>query len=127
MSIRTPLGKVRGLGSAKQGTHHFWVQRLSAVALVPLLIWVLASAVAYAGASYEDVRSYLGHPVSAVLFILFLGTAFHHMKLGLQIVIEDYIHAEGSKIALLILVNLFTYTFAALAIFSVLKIALTEG
>ena len=127
MSIRTPLARVRGLGSAKEGVGHFWVQRVTAVGLVPLLVWVLSSAAAYSGASYDEIRGYIGHPVYAVLLILFLGAAFYHMKLGLQVVIEDYIHREGSKIALLVLLNLGTYLFAGLAIFSVLKIAFTEG
>jgi succinate dehydrogenase / fumarate reductase membrane anchor subunit len=124
MSIRTPLGRVRGLGSAKEGVGHFWVQRLTAVALIPLIIWFLASIIAYAGADYETVRAYISNPVVAVLFIALLGAAFTHLKLGLQVVIEDYIHVEGSKIALLILLNLGTYGLGLLAIFSVARIAL---
>ena len=123
MSIRTPLAHVRGLGAAKTGVGHFWAQRVTAVALVPLTIWFLGSVIAFAGADYDAVTSYLQNPVVAVLFVLFLGTAFTHMKLGLRVAIEDYIHRESSKIALLVLIDFFTYATAALAIYSVLQIA----
>jgi succinate dehydrogenase / fumarate reductase membrane anchor subunit len=123
MSIKTPLSRVRGLGAAKDGVAHFWAQRVTAVALVPLTIWFLASVVAFTGATYQAVTDYISNPVVAVLLILFLGAAFYHMKLGLKVVIEDYIQREGSKIALLILLNFYTYAFGGIAIFSVLNIA----
>jgi len=126
MTIRTPLARVRGLGSAKTGVGHFWAQRVTAVALVPLTIWFLGSIIAFAGADYDTVASYLRNPVVTVLFVLFLATAFTHMKLGLRVVVEDYIHRESSKIALLVLIDFFTYATAALAIFSVLQIAWTH-
>ncbi|MFZ1988803.1 MAG: succinate dehydrogenase, hydrophobic membrane anchor protein [Alphaproteobacteria bacterium] len=126
MSIRTPLARVRGLGAAKTGVGHFWAQRLTAVALVPLTIWFLGSIIAFAGADYDTVTNYLRNPVVTVLFVLFLGTAFTHMKLGLRVVVEDYITRESTKIALLVLIDFFTYATAALAIFSVLQIAWTH-
>ncbi len=125
MSIRTPLARVRGLGAAKTGVGHFWVQRLTAIALVPLTIWFLGSVIAFTGASYDAVTAYIHNPVVAVLFILFLGASFTHMKLGLRVVVEDYITRESSKIALLVLIDFFTYATAALAIYSVLQIAWT--
>ena len=126
MSIRTPLARVRGLGASKTGVGHFWIQRVTAVALVPLTMWFLGSIIAFAGADYDAVTGYIRNPVVAVLFILFLASAFSHMKLGLQVVVEDYIHRESSKIALLLLIDFFTYATAALAIFSVLDIAWTR-
>jgi succinate dehydrogenase / fumarate reductase membrane anchor subunit len=126
MSIRTPLARVRGLGASKTGVSHFWVQRVTAVALVPLSIWFLGSIIAFAGADYDTVTSYLRNPVVTVLFLLFLGTAFTHMKLGLRVVVEDYIRRESSKIALLVLIDFFTYATAALAIYSVLYIAFSH-
>jgi len=126
MSIRTPIARVRGLGAAKTGVGHFWAQRVSAVALVPLTIWFLGSVIAFAGADYDTVTSYLRNPVVTVLFVLFLGTSFTHMKLGLRVVVEDYITRESSKIALLVLIDFFTYATAALAIYSVLYIAFTH-
>lgn len=127
MSIRTPLARVRGLGAAKTGVSHFWVQRVTAVALVPLTIWFLGSVIAFAGADFDAVTGYIRTPVIAVLFILFLGASFTHMKLGLRVVVEDYITRESSKIALLILIDFFTYATAALAIYSVLHIAWTPA
>ena len=123
MSIRTPIAKVRGLGAAKSGAGHFWLQRITAIALVPLTVWFLASVIAFAGADYDAVIGYLRNPAVATLFLLFLGACLVHMKLGLQVIVEDYIHREGSKIALLILCDFFTYGVGALAVFSLLKIA----
>ena len=123
MSLRTPLARVRGLGAAKSGPTHFWLQRLTAIALVPLTVWFLASIVAYAGADYDAVIGYLRNPVVATLFLLFLGACLIHVKLGLQVIVEDYFHREGSKVALLILCDFFTYAVGALAAFSLLKIA----
>jgi succinate dehydrogenase / fumarate reductase membrane anchor subunit len=126
MSIRTPLARVRGLGASKTGVGHFWVQRVTAVALIPLTIWFLGSVIAFAGADFDAVTAYLRNPVAAVLLILFLASSFTHMKLGLQVIVEDYIHRESSKIALLVLIDFFTYAVAALAIFSALDIAWTR-
>lgn len=123
MSLRTDLGKVRGLGSAKGGVAHWWAQRLTAVALVPLLLWFVASIAAMAGADLAAVRAWVASPVVAVLLVLLIGTAFHHGQLGLQVVIEDYVHKEGCKIACIILVKFAAVLLAAAGIFSVLKIA----
>lgn len=123
MSIRTPLARVRGLGAAKTGVGTFWIERVSAVALIPLTLWFLGSVVAFCGADFDAVTAYIRNPVAAVLLILFLGTSFVHAKLGLRVVVEDYIHRESSKIALLVLIDFFTYLTGALAIYAVLEIA----
>jgi succinate dehydrogenase / fumarate reductase membrane anchor subunit len=101
-SLKTPLARVTGLGSAKDGTGHFWMQRLTAVALVPLTVWFVASLISLAGAEQAAIEAWLANPLAALLLVLFLGTGFYHLKLGLQTVIEDYIHAKAAKLALLI-------------------------
>ena len=110
-SLKTPLGRVRGLGTAKDGTHHWWLQRLTAVATIPLIIWLMVSIVALAGGEQADVAAWLENPLAALLMVLFALAAFWHMKLGLQVVIEDYIAGEGLKIAFLMINN-----FACIAI-----------
>ena len=89
MSLRTPLSEVRGLGSAKEGTHHWWHQRLTALALIPLGIWFVISLIVFTGASHAEVAAWMGHPVNAGLLLLLIATTFYHLKLGLQVVIED--------------------------------------
>ncbi|MFQ5959707.1 MAG: succinate dehydrogenase, hydrophobic membrane anchor protein [Alphaproteobacteria bacterium] len=124
MSLRTPLGLARGLGSAKEGTDHWWAQKVTSVALVPLTLWFVASLVALTGAGYDEVRAWLASPVAAVLTILFLATTFYHLKLGLQVVIEDYVPIAGQRIALLIGVSFVCILLGAFTIFAVLKISL---
>lgn len=123
MTIKTPIKHVRGLGAAKDGVSHFWHQRATAVALVPLVIWFLSSMVAIAGADYDRAKAYVAQPVTAILLILLLGTAFFHMRLGLQVIVEDYIHREGSKIALLLVITFGAVALALTAIYSVLRIS----
>ncbi|MEX1147764.1 MAG: succinate dehydrogenase, hydrophobic membrane anchor protein [Sphingomonadales bacterium] len=123
MDLRTPLGRVRGLGSAKDGTHHWWLQRVTAVALIPLSIWFVASIVAMAGADYDTALAWIGQPVVAVLLVLFMFTALYHLKLGLQVVVEDYVHGEGVKMAVQMVISFACILVGALGIFAVLKIA----
>ena len=123
-SLRTPLAKARGLGSAKDGTHHFWVQRLTAVALIPLTVWFALSLASLATAGQAEVVTWMKSPLSATLMLSFIMAGFWHMKLGLQVVIEDYVHAEPTKMACLIFYNLIAIFLALAASLSVLKMLL---
>jgi succinate dehydrogenase / fumarate reductase membrane anchor subunit len=122
-NMRTPLKNVRSLGSAKDGTEQFWRQRVTAVAnliLTPLFVGLV---VLLAGADYGLARRVLGHPIVAVLMILFITSALIHMRLGMQIIIEDYVHGEGAKIMLLILNTFFVVTVGAMCIFALMKLS----
>jgi succinate dehydrogenase / fumarate reductase membrane anchor subunit len=125
MSLRTPLGKVLGLGSAGEGTGHWWVQRVTAVALVPLTAWFAISLLTQPLQSYEAVRGWLGQPWVAVLTILLALTLAWHSKLGIEVIVEDYVHSKAAKTALLLLSTLVHVAAAVAAVFAVLMLALT--
>ncbi len=122
--MRTPLARVRGHGSAKSGTDHFWAQRLTALANVPLVIFLLASVVALVGADYETVRAYLSMPIVSILFLLLIGSGIYHMRLGMQVVIEDYVHGEGAKLFAVIGNNFFSALVGLACVYAVLKLGL---
>ncbi|MEX0809484.1 MAG: succinate dehydrogenase, hydrophobic membrane anchor protein [Dongiaceae bacterium] len=103
--LRSDLGRVRGLGSAKEGVQHWWLQRVTAVALVPLLVWFLIGLIAHSDADHQTVTAWLGSPVTFGLFLLLLGAGLWHLALGLQVVIEDYVLGEGMRLALILLVK----------------------
>jgi succinate dehydrogenase / fumarate reductase membrane anchor subunit len=121
--LRSPLGRVMGLGSAKEGVAHWWAQRLTAVALIPLLIWFVIEVISLTGAPRAAVVAWLHNPFAAITTVLLLIATFYHMALGVQVVIEDYIHSEGSKITLLVLNKFVAFALAAAGIFAVLRIA----
>ena len=122
MSLRTPLARVRHLGSAKDGTGHWWAQRLTALALIPLTIWFVASLVSLAGADHAAMAAWMGNPVSAGLMILLVIATFYHAALGLQVVIEDYVHGEGAKMAALIVVKGLCVVLGLTAVLAVLSL-----
>ena len=123
MGLQTPLGQVRGLGSAKEGTNHWWLQRLTGLALVPLTIWFVASIASLAGADHRDVVEWLSSPIVAVFVILFLGVGFYHLKIGVQVVIEDYIHSPWIKIGSGITATFFCSVVGLASVLAVLKLA----
>ncbi|HEY1898897.1 MAG TPA: succinate dehydrogenase, hydrophobic membrane anchor protein [Steroidobacteraceae bacterium] len=123
MSLQTPLGRVRGLGSAGNGVHHWWVQRLTAVALVPLAVWLLVSLVTLPALDFVTVVSWIAGTWTASLLSLFVITASWHSSLGLQVIIEDYVHDEGVKTVSLVLSRFVHALLAALGVFAVLRIA----
>ena len=123
MSLRSDLGRVRGLGSAKEGTSHWWAQRLTAVALLPLSLWFVWSVINLVGVDHIGFKNWLNENANLVLMILFVGSLFYHMQLGLQVVIEDYVHGEKKKVTSLVL-NLFVALFFGVSsIVALLKVA----
>jgi succinate dehydrogenase / fumarate reductase membrane anchor subunit len=126
MGTGTGIGRVRGLGSAHQGTHHWWHQRLTAGSNLLLLVWAVASLFTLPLTSYRAVLLWISSPWVSVGLILATLSVFYHLRLGLQVVIEDYQH-DFSRIILLVLVNFYAIGGAALAIFAILKIALLPG
>ena len=122
-SLRSDLGRVRGLGSAKNGTHHWWGQRVTAIALVPLVLWFVASIVGMAGAPLAEVKVWAASPLVAVLLLALVVATFQHARLGLQVVIEDYVHREPVKIAALLAMNGAVLLLGGIAVVSILKLA----
>ena len=122
-SMRTPLGRARGLGSAKEGVDHWWMQRLTAVAQGPLMIWFVIALTGISGADHPSVIAWLEQPHVAVLTILLVFSLYYHAKLGLQVVIEDYISSESRKVIVLTAVKFALILFGTATVFSVLKIA----
>jgi succinate dehydrogenase membrane anchor subunit len=123
MSYRSPLARARGLGSAREGAAHWWAQRLTAVALVPLCLWFVIGLVGVIGEDHRTVTDWIGSPVNAALLVVLIVAAFHHAQLGLQVVIEDYVHHEGLKIAGIILVKFAAILLGLAAVFAVLDIS----
>ncbi len=123
MSMETPIARVRGLGSAKAGAHHWWLERVTSVALVVLFIWLIASVLRLPDLSFGTVREWLADPLAAVPMLLLVAVTFWHGKMGMQVIIEDYVHEAGLKAFSITLLNFFTIAGAGLALFAILKIA----
>lgn len=123
MGTGTGLGRVRGLGSAKKGAHHWWMQRLTAAGNLLLVSWFVISLVRLPNLSHAVVTDWLSSPLVAIAAIVLVANVFWHLRLGLQVVLEDYVHNEASKLGLLVLLNFYAIGAAAVAIFSIAKIA----
>jgi succinate dehydrogenase / fumarate reductase membrane anchor subunit len=122
-SLRTPLAKVRGLGSAKDGTDHFWKQRITAVANIVLVSYLIVLIVQLAGADHATVKHALARPQNAIALLGLVLSGVMHMRLGMQTIIEDYVHSEGRKVAALMLNTLFSILIGITCVFAVLKLS----
>jgi succinate dehydrogenase / fumarate reductase membrane anchor subunit len=123
MSLRSPLGRVLGLGSAKEGVHHWWMQRLTSVALVPLAVWFAVSLLALPSLDHATVVAWMSQSWTALLMILLVLVATWHSQLGVRVVIEDYVHSAGSKTVALVIVTFGHCVIGAAGVFAVLKVA----
>jgi succinate dehydrogenase / fumarate reductase membrane anchor subunit len=121
--LQSPLARVRGAGSAKSGTHHWWMQRVSSIALLPLTIWFIVSLATNAGMSHAEVLIWIGTPFNAVLLLALIALTFQHTASGLQVIIEDYTNQEGLKIGLILLVKGLCWLLGIAAALAVLRIA----
>lgn len=124
MSLRTPLSKAVGLGAAGEGAGHWWMQRMTAVALLPLVIWFAFSVALIGEMNYEAITAWIASPIVAVLIILLIVSGFYHLQLGMKVIIEDYTHVEWMKLTGIILVDFACILLMVAGILSVLKIAL---
>ena len=122
--MQSQLGRVRGLGAAKSGVHHWWGERVTGIALVPLSLWFIFSVIGHLGAPHQAMLDWMASPVTIVLMLCLIAAAFHHMHLGLQVVIEDYVHTESVRMVSLLLIRGLTAVLALLAIISVLRLGL---
>ena len=123
VSMRTPLARVKGLGAAGHGVEHWWLHRMTAVSNVPLIVAFVIIVASLAGRSHAEALRIVSHPIVAILLVLCFISVSNHMRLGMQIVIEDYVHDKGLKIAALIANNFFAAVIAVVCLFSVLKIS----
>jgi len=124
MSLRSPLGRVLGLGSAKDGTSHWWGQRVSAVALLLLGIWFAWMLATMSGFSHAEAATFIAQPVNSILLLLLTASMAYHSYLGIQVVIEDYVHAPGVKVVSLLLSRFAHVLLAVAAVYAILKIGL---
>jgi succinate dehydrogenase / fumarate reductase membrane anchor subunit len=123
MSLRSPMGRVLGLGAAKEGFGHWWTQRVTSVALLVLTLWFVAALLRLDDFNYALVTAWIAKPLNAVLLSLLVGTAVYHSQLGVQVVVEDYVVGKGAKVVTMLLLNFVHVALATLGIFAVLKIA----
>ncbi|WP_440995579.1 succinate dehydrogenase, hydrophobic membrane anchor protein [Arhodomonas sp. SL1] len=124
MNFRTPIKQARGLGSAHHGATHWWLQRLTAVALVPLMLWFAVGVATLSGGGYTAAAAWLSSPFNAALMVLVVGLVFWHGALGIQVVLEDYVGDEALRQVLIVAVKFLSVLFALVGIISVLTVAL---
>ncbi len=124
MEMRSQLGRVRHLGAARDGTEHFWQQRVTSVALIPLVFWFVIQVIGLVGADYAAFKAWFGVHGNLTLFVVFIGVLFHHTWLGLEMVISDYVGTESSKVTLLLAVKFLLYLFGASCIIAALRLGL---
>jgi succinate dehydrogenase / fumarate reductase, membrane anchor subunit len=123
MTLETPAARVRGLGPAGEGGHHWWTERLTSVATLALFVWLAVSLLRLPALDHRTVTEWLAHPLAAVPMLLLILATFWHLKLGLQVVIDDYVHEPGNRFFAILLLNFAAVAGAAFALFAVLKIA----
>ena len=121
--MRSALGRVRGAGSAKSGAHHWWMQRVTSIALLPLTIWFILSLATNAGMTHGEAVAWIGSPLNAVLLLALIGLTFHHIAAGLQVIIEDYANSEWVKMASILAVKGICWLLGIAAVLAVLRIA----
>lgn len=122
MNYRTPLAKARGLGSAKVGTHHWWAQRVTAVALIPLSLWFVVAAAHLPGAGYEEIVAWITSPWNTILLIAWIIAAYYHAALGIQVILEDYVHTDWMKISGILAMKLFFAFLALASLFAIFRV-----
>jgi succinate dehydrogenase / fumarate reductase membrane anchor subunit len=127
MSMESPLGRVRGLGASGEGAHHWWHERLTSIATLLLFVWLIVSLLRLPALDHRTVTEWLAEPLAAVPMLLLIFVTFWHSKLGLQVIVEDYVHEEGGKLFWIVLINFLAVLGGALAMFSVLGIAFAGG
>jgi succinate dehydrogenase / fumarate reductase membrane anchor subunit len=120
--MRSPLSRAWGLGSAREGAEHWWIQRVTAAALIPLTLWFVASLIALTSSDYNTFITWLRAPFAAILMVLLLFALFHHMALGLQVLVEDYVHSDLAKIPAVVAIRLVCVALAVAGIFATLRI-----
>jgi succinate dehydrogenase / fumarate reductase membrane anchor subunit len=122
VSLVSPLNKVLGLGSAKGGSEHWWIQRVSAIALVPLCLWLLIAVAGLGDYSYASVTTWIASPLNSILLILLVLTMVYHSHLGIQVVVEDYVHGKAMKTATLVITSLAHLFLGCAGVYSIVRI-----
>lgn len=120
--LRSPLAKVKGLGASGDATHHFWIQRLTALALIPLVVWLSVSIIALPDMSYDTIVALFQRPFHAVMMILLVLVSLHHGQLGMQVIYEDYLGTHGTRLAAILVTKFLSYFLMVLGVYSILKI-----